>query len=210
MAHRAGGTPNPQTPETPPPATTHAGSEHHNGAAAVATLEPTYGQAGGPPGSVAQAKLAGFEAEVELRAVVVAPPGLFNGSMYVADMAGDGVTVGIGANVYLDTRGVPGADRRRLGMAARALELVSRRDGTGACRPHDVWKLSRGHRCARYRYGLISVCESVEGRLVTFTGAVVGWQGDSLLLVDPASGGTACARYGAQQLALEATVCLQR
>ncbi len=66
----------------------HPGSDQHSDRpAAAATLEPTYGQAGGPPGSVAQAKLAGLEAEVEFQAVVTAPPGLFNGSMYVADPA---------------------------------------------------------------------------------------------------------------------------
>ena len=183
----SGGTPNPQTPETPPPASTHEGSEHHSGgAAAVATLEPTYGQAGGPPGSVAQAKLAGLEAEVELRAVVVAPPGLFNGSMYVADMAGDGVTAGIGANVYLEQGEFPALiEGDRVWLHGRwnsyrgEMELV-------LAGPHDVWKLGSGAPLRPLPVWAHTVCESVEGRLVTFTGAVVGWQGDSLLLVDPA------------------------
>jgi hypothetical protein len=180
------GTPSPQTPGTPTPATTHPGSDPNGGAAVVATLEPTYGQAGGPPGSVAQAKLAGLKAEVELRAVVVAPPGLFNGSMYVADMAGDGVTAGIGANVYLEQGEFPSlVEGDRVWLHGRwnsyrgEMELV-------LAGPHDVWKLGSGAPLRPLPVWAHTVCESVEGRLVTFTGAVVGWQGDSLLLVDPA------------------------
>jgi hypothetical protein len=135
---------------------------------------------------VAQAKVAGLEAEVELRAVVTAPPGLFNGSIYVADLAGDGVTAGIGANVYL-RQGVfpPLKEGDRVWLHGRwssyrgEMELV-------LAGPQDVWKLESGPALHPLPVWAHSVCESVEGRLVTFIGTVVGWQGDSLLLVDPA------------------------
>jgi hypothetical protein len=173
-------------PVAKPPGAAQPDSEQGgNSVAAVATLEATYGQAGGPPGSVAQAKLAGLEAEVELRAVVTVPPRLFNGSMYVADVAGDGVTAGIGANVYL-RRGEfpPLVEGDRVWLRGRwnsyrgEMELV-------LASPQDVWKLQSGPALRPLPVWAHSVCESVEGRLVTFTGAVVGWQGDSLLLADP-------------------------
>jgi hypothetical protein len=159
--------------------------ETHDAFPAVATLEPTYGQAGGPPGSVAQAKLAGLEASVEFEAVVTVPPGLFNNSIYVADAAGDGQTAGIGANVYLSQGDFPPlveGDRVRLRGRWHSfrgeMELVI--EG-----PQGVWKLQEGRPLAALPVWAHMVCESVEGRLVTFDGLVSGWQGDSLLLVDP-------------------------
>ena len=170
----------------PPGAAESGGEEHKGSSAAVATLEPTYGQAGGPPGSVAQAKLAGLEATVELRAVVTVPPGLFNGSIYVADSAPDGVTAGIGANVYLGTGEFPPlmeGDRVLLRGRWRSyrgeMELV-------LAGPEDVWKLQSGPPLRPLPVWAHTVCEAVEGRLVRFSGQIVGWQGDSLLVVDPA------------------------
>jgi hypothetical protein len=152
----------------------------------VATLEPTYGQAGGPPGSVAQAKLAGLEATVELRAVVTVPPGLFNDSIYVADIAPDGATAGIGANVYLATGEFPTLMegdrvllRGRWSSYRGEMELV-------LAGPEGVWKLQSGPPLRPLALWAHRVCEAVEGRLVTFSGQIVGWQGDSLLVVDPA------------------------
>jgi hypothetical protein len=149
-------------------------------------LDPTYGQAGGPPGSVAQAKLAGLGADVEIQAVVTAPPGLFNDSMYVADVAPDGATAGIGANVYLRTGDFPPlVEGDFVGLRGRwssyrgEMELV-----VGG--PQDVWKLRSGPPLRPLAVWPHRVCESVEGRLVSFAGMIVGWQGDSLLLVDPA------------------------
>jgi hypothetical protein len=157
-----------------------------NAPPAPPTLEPTYGQAGGPPGSVAQAKLAGLEAVVEFEAVVTVPPGLFNNSIYVADRAGDGQTAGIGANVYLRQGDFPPlveGDRVRLrgrwSSFRGEMELVLEA-------PEDVWKLQDGYPLAALPVLAHAVCESVEGRLITFDGLVAGWQGDSILLVDPA------------------------
>ena len=174
--------PGSQAPGTPHP----ANDQHGDMPATVATLEPTYGQAGGPPGSVAQAKLAGLEADVEFQAVVTVPPGLFNGSIYVADAAPDGVTAGIGANVYLRRGEFPPlveGDRVRLrgqwSSYRGEMELV-------LAGPEGVWKLSSGPPLQPLSLWAHTVCEAVEGRLVSFSGQIVGWQGDSLLMVDPA------------------------
>jgi hypothetical protein len=160
------------------------GSGGNNQGVAVALLPATAGQAGGPPGSVAQAKLAGLEAEVELRAVVTVPPGLFNGSMYVADVASDGTTAAIGTNVYLRVGEFPPLVEGdlvwlhgRWNSYRGELELV-------LAGPQDVWKLGGRTPLRPLPLSALDVCEAVEGRLVTFTGVVAGWQGDSLLLVD--------------------------
>ncbi len=151
---------------------------------AVPTLEATYGQAGGPPGSVAQSKLAGLDAEVELRAVVTVPPNLFNGSIYVADVAEDGATAGIGVMVYLHSGDFPPlVEGDRVWLHGRwdsyrgEMELV-------LAGPQDIWKLDSAAPAKPLPVQAHTVCEAVEGRLVTLHGAVAGWQGDSLLLVD--------------------------
>jgi hypothetical protein len=114
------------------------------------------------------------------------PTGLFNNSIYVADTAGDGQTAGIGANVYLRRGDFPvllEGDRVRLrgrwGSFRGEMELVL--EG-----PQDVWKVQDGRPLAALPVLPHTVCESVEGRLVTFDGLIAGWQGDSLLLVDSA------------------------
>jgi hypothetical protein len=167
-----------------------SGGANHAAAGSAATE----GQAGGPPGSVAQAKLAGLGAEVQVWAIVTAPPGLFNGSMYVADRAGDGVTAGLGANVYLQ-QGVlpPLLEGDRVWLRGRwssyrgEMELV-------LAGPDDIWKVGEEQPLHPLPVWAHTVCEAVEGRLVTFVGAVVGWQGDSLLLVDPAHPASAPVR----------------
>jgi hypothetical protein len=123
---------------------------------------------------------------VEIQAVVTAPPGLFNGSMYVADIAPDGMTAGIGANVYLRRGDLPPlAEGDWVGLRGHwstyrgEMELLL--DG-----PEDVWQIRTGEPLRPLAVWPHRVCEAVEGRLVTFDGLVVGWQGDSLLLVDPA------------------------
>jgi hypothetical protein len=189
-----GGT-QPGEPVSRPPGSAEPGGEQDKGSpAAEATLESTYGQAGGPPGSVAQAKLAGLEATVELRAVVTVPPGLFNGSIYVADIAPDGVTAGIGTNVYLGAGEFPllmEGDRvllrGRWSSYRGEMELV-------LAGPEDVWKLQSGPPLRPLQVWAHRVCEAVEGRLVTFSGQIVGWQGDSLLVVDPAHPASAPTR----------------
>ena len=150
------------------------------------TLEPMHGQAGGAPGSIAQSKLAGLEAQVEMDAMVTVPPGLFNGLMYIADAAGGGETAGIGVAVYLRQGEFPALAegdivhvRGRWGSYRGEMELAL--DG-----PDQIWKLTDGTPLRPLPLAVHDVCESVEGRLVTLRGIVVGWQGDSIFLTDPA------------------------
>ncbi|MBP8293756.1 MAG: lamin tail domain-containing protein, partial [Caldilineaceae bacterium] len=153
---------------------------------AIPTLEPSHGQAGGPPASVAQSKLAGLKSWVEFFAVVTAPPGLFNGTIYVADPAGDGATAGIGVNVYL-RRGefpplVEGDQvrvRGRFDSFRGEMELVL--DSA-----EQIWPITKTPPLQPLPVTVAGIGEALEGRLVTFSGAVSGWQGDSILLVDPA------------------------
>ena len=153
---------------------------------ATPTLEPAHGQAGGLPGSIAQSKLAGLEAWVELRAVVVAPPGLFGSTIYVADITDDGVTAGIGINVYLRRGEFPpllAGDivllRGRFDSFRGEMELV-------LDTAEQIWRIEEGTPLQPLPVRVRDIGESLEGRLVTFSGAVSGWQGDSIYLVDPA------------------------
>jgi hypothetical protein len=144
--------------------------------------DATAGQAGGPPGSIAQAKLAGLNAEVEFRAVVVAPPGLFADNIYVADVAADGVTAGIGINVYLRQGDYPplaAGDRvllrGRLDSFRGETELV-------LTNPQQIWRIEGGPALLPLAVQPGDIGEALEGRLVTLRGAVTGWQRDSLYL----------------------------
>ena len=51
--------------------------------------------------------------------------------------------------------------------------------------PTQVWRLDSGVPLQPLPIAAAEVGESLEGRLVTFTGVVSGWQGDSIFLVDP-------------------------
>ncbi|MBK8046426.1 MAG: lamin tail domain-containing protein [Anaerolineales bacterium] len=157
-------------------------------------LGPTAGQAGGPPGSIAQSKLAGLKAWVEFDAVVVAPPSLFNSSIYVADIAPDGVTAGIGINVFLHHGDFPPlaeGDIVRLAgkLASYRGEMELSLDG-----PEQIWRVKAGNRLNPLTIQVGDVGESLEGRLVTVTGVVTGWQGDSIFLADPTHLDVAAAR----------------
>jgi hypothetical protein len=152
----------------------------------IPTLEPSHGQAGGPPASVAQAKLAGLKSWVEFFAVVTAPPGLFNGTIYVADPASDGATAGIGVNVYLRRGEFPPLQegdrvrvRGRFDTFRGEMELVL--DSVD-----QIWPMTPGAPLRPLPVTVADIGEALEGRLVTFHGVVSGWQGDSILLVDPA------------------------
>jgi hypothetical protein len=48
-----------------------------------------------------------------------------------------------------------------------------------------IWRLSEGYRLAPVPVTIGDINESLEGRLVTFSGVVTGWQGDSIYLGDP-------------------------
>lgn len=152
-------------------------------------LEATYGQAGGPPASIAQSKLAGLEQWVEFRAVVTAPPGLYNATIYVADPAPDyavGPFAGIGINVYLRNGEFP-----PLAEGDRVLVRGLLRSFRGEMElqlesPTQIWRLDGGVLLQPLPITATEVGETLEGRLVTFTSVVTGWQGDSIFVVDPA------------------------
>lgn len=151
-------------------------------------LEPTYGQVGGPPASIAQSKLSGLEQWVEFRAVVTAPPGLYNATIYVADPAPDytiGPLAGIGINVYVRNGAFP-----PLAEGDRVLVRGLLRSFRGEMElqlesPTQIWKLEGGVPLQPLPVSATEVGETLEGRLVTFTGVVTGWQGDSIFVTDP-------------------------
>ena len=153
-------------------------------------LDPSYGQAGGPPASVAQSKLSGLEADVEFYAVVTAPPGLFNATIYVADPAPDprnGPLAGIGINIYswkalypalqegdrVRVRGILKSFRGEMELQLLDASTIQRVGSGLPLQPLPVTGEEIG--------------ESLEGRLVTFRGIVSGWQGDSIFLSDPSA-----------------------
>lgn len=151
-------------------------------------LDPRHGQAGGPPASVAQSKLAGLEADVEFYAIVIAPPGLFNASIYVADPAPDpvnGPLAGIGIQIYLRRAGYPllqEGDRVRVRGVLKSfrgeMEMVLTDNSA-------IQRVGTARVLLPLPITGAEVGESLEGRLVTFTGVVSGWQGDSIYLSDP-------------------------
>ncbi|MFO7635338.1 MAG: lamin tail domain-containing protein [Caldilinea sp.] len=147
--------------------------------------EATVGQAGGPPGSIAQSKLAGLGASVEVRAVVVAPPGLFNSNIYVADIAGDGVTAGIGINVYLRRGEYPPLEAGDLILLRGRLDSFRGETELIVDTPERIWRIESGAVLQPLPVRAGEIGESLEGRLVTFRGVVTGWQGDSFFLGDP-------------------------
>ncbi|MEZ4683866.1 MAG: lamin tail domain-containing protein [Caldilineaceae bacterium] len=153
-------------------------------------LDPRHGQAGGPPASVAQSKLSGLDADVEFYAVVTAPPGLFNATIYVADPAPDpqaGPYAGIGINVYLRqafyptlqegdrvrVRGVLKSFRGEMELQLADASAIQRVGTSTVLQPLPVTGAEIG--------------ETLEGRLVSLQGIVTGWQGDSIFLQDPAN-----------------------
>ena len=153
-------------------------------------IPSTEGQAGGPPGSLAQAKLAGLTRWVEFDAVVTAPPGLYNASFYVADPAPDiaaGPYAGIGIQVYL-RNGVPPplveGERVRLRGELRSfrgeMELFLER-------PDQIWPLGQIALLEPLPVEMSEINESVEGQLVSLRGTVGGFSRDSIFLVDPAN-----------------------
>lgn len=152
-------------------------------------LDPTHGQAGGPPASVAQSKLAGLDADVEFYAIVTAPPGIFNASIYVADPAPDprnGPYAGLGINVYLYQAAYP---QLQVGDRVRVRGTLQSFRGEMELQLHDaesIQKVESGSPLVPLVVNGAEIGESLEGRLVTFKGVVSGWQGDSIFLSDPA------------------------
>ena len=166
-------------PNTPPSPPNHAPS-------VSPAAEATAGQAGGPPGSIAQSKLAGLGASVEFRAIVVAPPGLFNSSIYVADITADGATAGIGVNVYLRRGEFPPLAAGDLVLLRGRLDSFRGETELVLDSPDQIWRIEGGAPLEPLPTRAGAIGESLEGRLVTFRGVVTGWQGDSIFLGDPA------------------------
>jgi hypothetical protein len=166
-------------PEAPPPAPSN------NPPPPNPAVEATAGQMGGPPGSIAQAKLDGLGAWVEFRAVVVAPPGLFNSSIYVADVTGDGATAGIGVNVYLRRGEYPALEAGDLVLLRGRLDSFRGETELVLDTPDQIWRIEGGALLQPLVVRAGVVGEALEGRLVTFRGVVTGWQGDSIFLGDP-------------------------
>jgi hypothetical protein len=162
--------------------------EEENAEPPPVRLEPTHGQVGGPPASVAQSKLAGLEQWVEFRGVVTAPPGLYNATIYIADPAPDytnGPLAGIGINVYLHNGEFP-----PLAEGDRVLVRGLLRSFRGEMElqletPEQIWRLAGGAPLQPLSVTVADIGESLEGRLVSFSGVVSGWQGDSIFLSDP-------------------------
>ncbi|MCB0047631.1 MAG: lamin tail domain-containing protein, partial [Caldilineaceae bacterium] len=148
-------------------------------------VDPGAGQAGGPPGSLAQSKRLGLWRNVEFDAIVTVPPGLFNSAIYVADAAPDGVTSGLGIQVYLRQGEFPPlaeGDRVRIRgwMTTFRGEMEVALDG-----PEQIWPMKNGAPLRPLKISIQEVGESLEGRLVAFEGVVTGYQGDSIYLADP-------------------------
>ncbi|HRA64890.1 MAG TPA: lamin tail domain-containing protein [Caldilinea sp.] len=166
-------------PSAPPP------GPSNNAPLPNPAVEATAGQIGGPPGSIAQSKLSGLGAWVEFRAVVVAPPGLFNSSIYVADVTDDSVTAGIGLNVYLRRGEYPTLEAGDLVLLRGRLDSFRGETELILDTPDQIWRIAGGGILQPLVTRPRAIGESLEGRLVTFRGVVTGWQGDSIFLSDP-------------------------
>jgi len=153
------------------------------------TLEPTYGQAGGAPNSIAQSKLAGLDAWVEFRAVVIAPPGLYNATIYVADPAptADGPYAGIGINVYLRRGDFPTLAAGDQVLVRGVLKSFRGEMELEMASAEQIWRIGPGTLLQPLPVTVADIGESLEGRLVTLDGVVSRWQGDSIYLIDPAA-----------------------
>jgi hypothetical protein len=158
---------------------------HGTGKHPVETIDPGEGQASGPPGSLAMAKRQGLERWVEFRGVVTAPPGLFNASMYVADPADDGVTGGLGVRVYLRHGQLPALEEGDWVLVQGVTKSFRGEMEILLDNPSQVWRIEGGDPLTPLPVTIAEIGESLEGRLVTFSGVVSGWQGDSIYLADP-------------------------
>jgi hypothetical protein len=135
---------------------------------------------------VAQSKLLGLKALAEFRAVVVAPPGLYNHSIYVADPAGDGAVAGIGINVYLRRGDYPALAEGDIVQVRGRFDSFRGEMELDLAAPDLIWRVASGTPLKPLTVRAAEIGEALEGRLVTFAGVITGWQGDSLYLVDPA------------------------
>jgi hypothetical protein len=147
----------------------------------------TEGQADGPPGSIAHAKLAGLYAWVEFQGIVTVPPGLFNQTIYLADPAPDYMTgpiAGIGIHVYLRNGEFPALQEGDRVLVRGRFHSFRGEMELQMDSPGQLWRVGPGILLEPLPVTVAEIGESVEGRLVTFHGAVSGWQGDSIFLQD--------------------------
>lgn len=149
------------------------------------------GQASGPPGSLALAKLGGLERPVEFRAQVIAPPGLYNAAIYVAEAApqADGTPTniaGLGIQVYLKQGEFVPMQEGDWVLVRGDMHSFRGETEVIAEAPEQVWRYAEGTPLLPLPIEIGEIGEALEGRLVTLRGVVVGWQGESILLADPA------------------------
>ncbi|MBP8107327.1 MAG: hypothetical protein KAZ38_06920, partial [Caldilineaceae bacterium] len=170
----------PSTPPTPVPTPTITPTP------GPTRLPENYGQAPGPPGSLAAAKLAGLDATVRFRAQIIAPPGLYNTSIYVAEPAAGASVGGLGVQVYLRRGDYPPLAegdwvdiQGRLDSFRGELELI-------LDSPEQIWRMGPGDPLAPLPVQPGEIGEALESRLVTLRGVITGWGWDSLYLAaDP-------------------------
>jgi hypothetical protein len=173
----------PPEEDDPPPDPADVGDPH----------SPNFGQATGPPGSVAWAKVRGLETVVEFRAQVVVPPGLYPSAIYVAEAARDAngapmPIAGLGMQVYLKTGDfIEMKEGDWLLVRGGVVKSFRGEMEIQIEEAEQAWPYEAGTPLAPLPTTISAIGESLEGRLVTFTGVVTGWQGDSLYLGDPAN-----------------------
>ncbi len=177
-------------------------------------IGPSHGQATGPPGSLAMAKLRGLEAQVEFRAQVVVPPGLFNSAVYVAEPAppaggASQPVCGLGIQVYLRSGEFFPMQEGDWVLVRGELQSFRGELEVSVDHPDEIWRYAPGEPLQPLEIEAAEVGESLEGRLVTFSGVVSGWQGDSIYLSDPKSGYRAGACDRAQQFGVAAPLCAE-
>jgi hypothetical protein len=147
------------------------------------------GEAVGPFGSVTQAKLAGLGEVVRFVGVVVAPPGLFNAAIYVADPAAppNEATAAVGVQVYLNRGDFPPlAEGDRIDVQGVMDSFRGERE-IRVARPESIWRVDGGAPLLPLPVNAADIGEKLEGRLVTFEGIVTGFRGSSFFLADPAN-----------------------
>jgi hypothetical protein len=154
---------------------------------------PNFGQASGPSGSVALAKVRGLETVTEFRGQVVVPPGLFPSAIYVADAALDAngapmPTAGLGIQVYLRAGDfIPMQEGDWVLVRGGTVKSFRGEMEIQIEEPGQAWPFAPGTPLTPLPVTVSAIGESLEGRLVSFTGLITGWQGDSIYLGDPAN-----------------------
>ncbi|MCB0079744.1 MAG: lamin tail domain-containing protein, partial [Caldilineaceae bacterium] len=152
-------------------------------------IDPTHGQASGAPGSLAAAKLVGLDRWVEFRAVVIAPPGLFNNSMYVAEPAPnpESPLAGLGINVYLRSGNFPALQEGDWVLIRGMVDTFRGEMEVLLQEPGQIWRIGPDDPLQPLPIAVAEIGESLEARLVTFEGVVQGWSRDSIYLSDPSA-----------------------